>query len=471
MKLASLLFSLVTCLTFSQNKQLLFGFNEIPQSLILNPGAKADNDWFFGFPFLSHISTQFGLSGTSVYDIFADDGRDFNDKLRTAIYNMNSNDFFAVNQQLEIFSGGFAYGSSIEKDKYLSFGFYQETDVFIYFPKDFVILTYEGNANNINRVFDMSDLNVRGEMLSIFHVGFNKKVNKKFTYGFRGKIYSSVINFNSVNNNGTFSTVPANTNFYDHIFNLSLQLQTSGATTFLNDENSNFSEDVKTLKRRLLFGGNLGLGLDVGFTYQSTDQWTFDLSFQDIGFIRHSKDVENYELNGNYTFEGINSLFPEVTNGETANDYWQEISSNFVELFTLDTTKTKYTTWRPIKFNSSLKYAFEKKTSKECNCLPGDSGYLNAVGAHLFAVNRPKQLQLALTTFYYRRLFNNLTVKTTYTIDSFSYKNIGLGVSAQFKNVNFYILADNLLEFKNLAKAQSVSLQLGFNYIFKPNEN
>lgn len=103
--------------------------------------------------------------------------------------------------------------------------------------------------------------------------------------------------------------------------------------------------------------------------------------------------------------------------------------------------------------------------------MPGDSGYLNAVGAHLFAVNRPKQLQLALTTFYYRRLFNNLTVKTTYTIDSFSYKNIGLGVSAQFKNVNFYILADNLLEFKNLAKAQSVSLQLGFNYIFKPNEN
>ena len=247
---------------------------------------------------------------------------------------MNSNDFFAVNQQLEIFSGGFAYGSSIEKDKYLSFGFYQETDVFIYFPKDFVILAYEGNANNINRVFDMSDLNVRGEMLSVFHVGFNKKVNKKFTYGFRGKIYSSVINFNSVNNNGTFSTVPANTNFYDHIFNLSLQLQTSGATSFLNDENSNFSEDVKTLKKRLLFGGNLGLGLDVGFTYQSTDQWTFDLSIQDIGFIRHSKDVENYELNGNYTFEGINPLFPEVTNGETANDYWQEISSNFIELFT-----------------------------------------------------------------------------------------------------------------------------------------
>jgi len=89
----------------------------------------------------------------------------------------------------------------------------------------------------------------------------------------------------------------------------------------------------------------------------------------------------------------------------------------------------------------------------------------------LFSIVRPKQPQVALTAFFYKRLFDGLRAKATYTVDSFSYKNIGLGVSTHFKNVNFYILADNLLEFKNLAKAQSVSLQFGFNYIFKANEN
>jgi len=463
MKRVSLLFGMVVCLAFSQNKQILYGFNEIPQSLLLNPGAKVENDWFFGIPLLSQVSGQFGLSGITAYDIFADDGIDFNDKLRTAIYNMNSNDFFTVNQQLEIFSAGFAFGSSYDKNKYLSFGLYQETDVFIYFPKDYAVLAYEGNANNINRVFDLSDLNARGEMISVFHVGFNKRVNKKFTYGFRGKIYSNVFNFNSVNNTGTFTTVPSDTNFYDHIFNLNLELQTSGIVSFGNDSNT----DMKNIRKRILLGGNLGLGFDVGFTYQLNDQWTLEWSLQDIGFIRHSNDIENYELKGSYIFEGINPLIPEVEEGETADGYWQEISDNFTELFNIEKTQTKYTTWRPIKFNGLLKYEFGEDTSKECNCLQEDSDYLNNVGVHLFAVKRPKHLQTALTGFYYRRLFDGLRAKVTYTIDSYSFNNIGIGVSAHFGSVNFFVMADNLLKYQNVYDAKNLSLQFGFNYIFK----
>ncbi len=467
MKRVSLLFGMVACLAFSQNKQILYGFNEIPQSLLLNPGAKVENDWFFGVPLLSQVSGQFGLSGITAYDIFADDGIDFNDKLRTAIYNMNSNDFFTVNQQLEIFSAGFAFGSSYNKNKYLSFGMYQETDVFIYFPKDYAVLAYEGNANNINRVFDLSDLNAKGEMISVFHVGFNKRVNKKFTCGFRGKIYSNIFNFNSVNNSGTFTTVPSDTNFYDHIFNLNLELQTSGVVSFGNDSNT----DIKNIRKRILLGGNLGLGFDVGFTYQLKDQWTLEGSLQDIGFIRYSKDIENYELKGSYVFEGINPLIPEVSSGETAGDYWQEISDNFTELFTIEKTQTKYTTWRPIKFNGLLKYEFGEDTLKECNCLQVDSDFLNAIGAHLFAVKRPKHLQTALTGFYYRRLFDGLRAKVTYTIDSYSFSNIGIGISAHFGNVNFYAMADNLLKYQNIYDAKNLSLQFGFNYIFKANEN
>ena len=48
---------------------------------------------------------------------------------------------------------------------------------------------------------------------------------------------------------------------------------------------------------------------------------------------------------------------------------------------------------------------------------------------------------------------------------------LDLGMSAALGAVQFYIMADNLLDYQNLAKSQSVSLQLGFNYIFKNNEN
>lgn len=471
MKKICMLLVLMTSYAFSQNKQVLYGFNEIPQSLLLNPGAKVKNDWFIGMPLLSQVHTDVGMSGVSIYDVFADDGRDFNSKLRSAIYNMDSNDHFAINQQLEIFSGGFAFGTSYIKDQYLSFGLYQETDVFVYFPIDYAILAYEGNQNNINRNFDLSHLNVSGEILSVFHVGYNKKLNKKLTVGARGKIYSSIINFNSVKNKGTFVTVPGEENFYRHIFNLDLELQTSGAASLLDDDNSDFSEDINELKSRALFGGNMGLGFDIGFTYQPKDQWTIEASLQEIGFVGHSKDIENYKLDGNYEFEGINPVFAEIIDGQSAEEYWDEIADEFEALFTLDTTTAKYTTWRPIKFNAALTHSFGEKVNKGCNCLQSDSEYLNAIGVHLFSVNRPKLPQLALTAFYYKRLFDQLRLKATYTVDSYSFTNIGLGMSAHLGPVNFYVMADNLIEFQNLAKAQSVSLQLGFNYIFKQNEN
>ena len=465
-----MLFFFIACLSFSQNKQVLYGFSEIPQSLLLNPGTNVENDWYFGIPLLSNINTNIGFSGISVYDIFADDGTDFNSKLESAIYSLNSNDFFAINQQLEILSGGFIFGNVFKKDQYLSFGLYQETDVIIYFPEDYAILAFEGNQNNINRIFDLGHLNVSGEVISVFHVGLTKKLNNKLTIGVRGKIYSSLLNFSSVNNIGSFITTTGENNYYNHRFNLGLELKTSGAKTLLNSDSSNISDEIKEMRSNILFGSNLGLGLDFGLTYRPKEQWQIEASIQDIGFISHKKDIENYSLSGQYEYEGINPIFEGSEEGQSAEDYWNEIADEFEDLFTLDTTNTRYATSRPIKFNAALTYFFGKEISKECDCIKEDRGFINALGTHIFAVNRPKQPQIAFTTFYYRKLIDQIRLKATYTIDSYSYSNLGLGISAHLAGVNIYFIADNLLKFENLAKAQNVSLQLGLNYIFKPNE-
>ena len=126
MRKTSLLFSLITCLSFSQNKQILYGFSEIPQALLQNPGGIVKNDWYFGMPLLSHIYVNGGSSGVSVYDLFAKDGQDFNIKLQKAVNQLKQNDFFTLNQQLEVFSGGFAIGPSYNKNQYLSFGLYHK---------------------------------------------------------------------------------------------------------------------------------------------------------------------------------------------------------------------------------------------------------------------------------------------------------------------------------------------------------
>lgn len=464
----SVLLVLVTCLSFSQNKQVLYGFSEIPQALMLNPGGKIKNKGYFGFPLLSHIHLNAGTSGTTVYDLFADDGVNFNTKLQSAVNRMGPNDFFTFTQQLELFSGGFAFGAFKEKNEYLSFGLYQETDFVFYFPQDIAVLALEGNANNIGRFFQLNHVSSRGEVLSVFHLGYNKKVNKVFTYGVRGKIYSSIANFNSTKNNGGFVTQQGDNNFYTHIFNLDFALQTSGVDSMYESDSDFSGQDIV---KRTLLGGNLGLGFDMGFTYNLTKQWTLDASLLDVGFVRHNKDIKNFEIKGDYMFEGINPLFPETSEGQTAEDYWNEVGEAFEDLVDIDETTTKYTTWRPIKFNASINYAFGKQKFEDCDCSRSNDDYINAIGAQLYIINRPKQPQSALTAYYYRRLFKGLRAKATYTVDSYTFNNIGLGVSAHLGRLNFYVMADNFLSLKNIYNAQSASLQLGFNYIFNKNED
>ncbi|WP_204346328.1 DUF5723 family protein [Psychroserpens algicola] len=453
----------------SQNKELLYDFNDVPQALNQNPGALVTFDKHFGIPLLSQIHFNFGSSGVSAYDIFKDDGVSINTKISNVIMSLSNRDYVAFNQQLDIINGGWRK----DENTYFSYGIYEEADFISYIPKDIAVLLWEGNADYIGRSFSLGDVNFKGELLSVFHFGINKKLSKKLTVGARGKIYSSIANVNSTNNSGTFTTRLSSTgdNIYEHVFQfLDGTLQTSGIASLLEDDNSDFSKDIKTLRKRVLFGGNLGLGIDLGFTYQPEDQHVITGSLLDIGAVFHSKDVEMYHLNGSYTTEGIGLVFPQLINENGTTPYWENLEDEFNGSIKIDTLKSNYTTWRSTKFNASYRYNFGKTSGDDCDCYAGSKPYLNSVGLQVFSIFRPQQPQFAATAFYYRRLFDFLKLKATYTVDDFSYHNIGFGASMHFGNFNMYLMGNNLSELQNISRAQSVSLQFGMNLIFDSDE-
>ncbi len=457
----SLIIILFFCLFVkSQHRQLLYDFTEIPQSLLLNPGAEVQNDAFIGFPLLSNVYINAGSSGVTLFDLFADDGVSFNTKVENTISNLSRRDAFNVDQQLDILYGGFRSKNWQRTKNYYSFGVYQETSVFSYFPKDLAVLAYEGNPN-INRTFNLGDLNFKGEVITVFHFGINKKVNKKLTYGARAKLYSSILNVTSTRNSGVFYTVETGFNVYEHLVAVDAEVQTSGYKSLP-------WEDLKLrdFTKRALFSGNMGLGFDFGFTYRKSDQFSITGSVQDIGFIYHTKDLENYSLKGSYTLNGVDTLFPEVFIGENLNPYWQGLGDDVRESLPIDTISNRFVTWRPMRFNASAKYAFGRKYNKDCDCFNMETVYMNAVGLQGFSIWRPRGPHFAITAFYYRRLFDFLRTKTTFTVDKFSQTNIGFGLSAHLGNVNFYAMADNLLSLDNVIKANNLSVQFGFNYIF-----
>ncbi len=446
---------------FAQNKQILYNFTTIPQSLRTNPGSDIKYKWYFGVPLLSGISANVGSSGFAIHDLFAKDGVDFNDKLQNTISSSSRNDKVVLNEQIELFSGGFRVGRN-DKQTYVSFGMYQELDFLMFMPKDIAVLTLDGNKAHLGKVFDLGDLNMRAEMLSVFHVGYHTNINKKMIFGVTAKLYSSIYNASSNKNSGYFYTAPADENqLYDQVVYSNLLLNTSGFAKYDDDDydKNNINKDIL---KKTFFGGNLGLGLDVGFTYYPKDQIQITASILDIGFIKHTKEVESLRLKGSYEHVGIQ---PDFANGDSFSDLFQD----FQDAIPLDTLYNKYTTWRPVKINSSVQYSFVEERDEECICVRGigTTQYKNAVGAQVFAMTTSRDPFFALTAYYRRKILNSLQMKATYTLDSYSYKNIGLGLSSTTGLVNFYVLADNILEYQDVSKANSMSFQVGLNVVFR----
>lgn len=460
--IASLLVAF-TC--FSQNKEILYNFTPIPQASMVNPGADVSYKFYFGMPVLSGISANVGSSSFSAYDLFANNGVDFNDKVRNVINKSSKNDKVVTNQQLEIFSGGFRVGGK-ESRSYVSFGAYQEFDFFMYVPKDLALLALDGNKNYIGKAFDLSDLSLRTEVLSVFHVGFHSKLNDKVVVGGRAKIYSSGANAVSTHNSGYIYTGQAagTSNIYEQIIYSNLELKTSGLAPFTKDEyEGNIAEDIA---HNTFFNGSLGFGVDAGVTYYIKENVQFTASIIDLGFVKQSKNIETLTYKGTYEYKGANPDFLGSNDPENVFD-------EFDAAIPRDTLYNKYTTWRPTKIYSSIQYSFGKsRADEECNCRVPQSKerFKNDVGLQFFAMSAPREPIAALTLFYKRNIFEKLDFKATYTFDTFSNKNIGFGLSGTIGMVNIYALVNNVLEYKDISKANSTAFQLGINFVFQDKE-
>lgn len=452
-KIAIIFILLLSANISSQNKQVLYDFAGLPQTLLLNPGLETNYKYHIGVPLLSGFSSEFGSTGFKVSDIFAVDNRNINDKIASVLNKIDEKDNLKINTQIEILSLGYRY----DEKTYLSFGFYEELDGIGYLPKDVITLANEGNAAYLNRSFNLSQLLYKLDVLGVIHAGITRKVNNQLTIGGRFKIYSSALNVESTNNAGTYTTNQGENNIYvSRLDDINVNFKTSGLI-----ENGEYINDPSTFLKNTFLGGNLGLGLDFGLTYNVTKQLQISGSLLDIGFINHKKNIKNTLTNGSFTFEGIEFQY---NNSNT--NYWEELNDAFKEQIPSENNNDSYISWRPAKFNGAIKYSFGEKRSRYCYDNTYKDFYTDAFGAQLYSVFRPLNQQFALTGFYEKSFSNNLHAKLTYTVDDYSSHNIGIGISAQIWKVNFYGILDNITELSDISASNNVSLQFGFNLLF-----
>ncbi len=450
-----LLLLFVSLDTMTQNKQVLYGFAENPQTLLLNPGAETNYKFHVGIPFLSGLSGDVALKNFKLTDLFSEDGIDFNTKFFRLLNKLDVNDHLKLNLQMDVLNVGFR----VDDKTYISFGFYQELDVIGYWPKDVITFLNEGNAPYLNKSFDLSQIVYKADFVGALHVGVSRKVNPKLTLGGRFKLYSSALNLETQNNSGTVTTQRGSNNIYTHYLNtIDLNFLSAGLV-----EDDEYLENPTELITNSFLGGSLGIGLDFGMTYHISPRLEFTGSIIDFGYINYSKKVQNTTVKGSYTFEGVNFLFDPAS----PTNYWADLNADFEEKVPRGNNTNSYTSWRPTKLNAALKYSFgNQRRSKYCYDNTFKEFYTDAFGLQIHTIMRPLSPQYAITGFYEKTFTEKLHAKVTYTLDDYSFHNVGAGISTQIGNVSLFGMVDNIFAYHNLANASSVSFQMGLNLIF-----
>jgi len=440
--------------SFSQNKPVLYDFIEVPQVLMLNPGADVTYKWHVGVPAFSGISVTAGVKGFKVTDLFANDGIDINTKLEKLIFSRTPNDHVYINQQIELINAGIRLPN--DKD-YISFGFYEEFNLIAYYPKDLAIFGFEGNKE-IGRVFNAESFKFKTDLVGVLHIGIDRRFNEKFNAGARFKIYSSAAEVKSLHNSGLFFTTQGVDNIYRHTLqDINLSVQSAGLFN-----GTDFDEKFyKKLSNKLFLGSNLGVGFDFGLTYKPNEQVKVTASVQDLGFIKYSKMVTSISAKGSYVTEGVKLQTPIIS----GINYFQQIIDGVEQAIVRDTIFTSHVTFRTPKINASYAYSFGLPHSEECFKPLFDNPFRNQIGIQLYSIVLPKQPQVATTLFYYRRINKYLRTKLTYTVDSYSSSNVGLGLSAHIKHFNLYGSFNNLFS-TDFYNSNYNAFQFGMNFIY-----
>lgn len=405
----------------AQNRQITYGFNETPQTLMLNPGAVLSYDRYFGMPVFSNLFFQAGVSHPDINYNNLNEYSDTKDQLLAKIYEYyKDTDFFSFSQQWELFN----IGLRLKNDRFfLSFGIYQQLEGYTNKPEDILNLVY---PDEIEDEEDLLELNKHlGNLLGVFHIGVSVKVTEKLNVGARFKILSG------------------SSQFYYPFETLGNNVENS---SILEAFIPSVTESIKEIYPGLFFGdGNIGMGVDLGMTYLYSENVEINASLLDLDYVN---------------YKDYNPINPVLESGETIPEEYQMPAFS--------------TSRDPILFTSAKYKIFHPVYVNKWRSIYRDSRYVSAVenlltteiGIQTYTAFKPKTVDWAVTTFISHDFNPYISTKLTYTYDAYSPVNLGLGISTHYKIFNLFATADNLLNLFKIKESNYQSIQFGMNFVF-----
>ena len=435
-KLHLLVFLLVMSFThqvvFSQKNFTLYHLNQTSQANYLNPGFKNKNRVYVSLPIgMQTISLMH--SGFKLSDLIETRSQDdsLNLNISNAISKMAKTNYLNMEMSNELLGFGFRI-----KKNFFSFNATNRFQARFTYPKDLFTLAVQGNGKDfLGKRASFDGLGFDLMSYVEYGLGYNRDVNDKLTVGGRIKLLSGVANIQTVKSQLGITTDPTS---FDLTIDGGMRVNTANLdSTALNDP-SLIAQSAFSFK-------NLGLGLDLGASYQLLNKLQLNASLLDLGYIRWKTNVTNYVSSDvNYTFKGID------LNDTLASD---KLTDTIGKVFNQHQEHNAYTTKLHSKFYLGAKYEFNKYF------------YSSAL---LYNEIVAKKYTAGLSVAINARLRNWLYASLNYSAYGRSYNNVGFGFNIKGGPIQFYVMSDNILAFMNPENAKHVHASFGINIVVGP---
>lgn len=438
-----IILGLFTVKGFGQHYNTIYWLQGIPQASYSNPALMPQARSYVGMPGLSSIYAGAGHSGFAVRDLLRKDALDnFYWDFDNMLGKLKDKNKFAMDAQIDILGFGFRANRS-----YLSFNITEKVMTRFSYPKDLMILLFKGNDQFRvdGRAGDFSGLGIGFAHYREFGMSYAREFGEKFTAGIRLKALQGMAGMEFERSNINLVTDPEN---FDLLVNADLLVNISSPITFIPFDSIG-SIDYSEIDHfnYITNTGNIGGAIDIGLTYKATNHLTLAFSAIDLGVLNWKTGTENFAMNGEFEFEGLD-LAGIINNNNTATD---NLLDSIQDIFDIQESTRQFSTRLPAKFYLSAAYDLTPR--------------------HKIALLSKTELYLGTVypsfTFSYNfKPIHAFSMALSYSVIHNNFQNIGAGFNLNLGPLQLYVVSNNVFGVVQPHTAQAANLHLGLNWVF-----
>lgn len=435
-----LLFVSICLSANAQSNLTLYQSRLVPQSTMVNPGFIPKTKINIGLPIISGVSISFA-NAFSFDDVEAGI-TEFPNKL-------NPKNYFTLENSLDLLHVGLKI-----KQSYVSLSIQEKISAVYAYPRDLFRFAILGNGGELlGKRVDLDGFGINFNHYREYAISYARPITRKLTVGVRGKYLYGMENITTSNSKLGITTDDDPNKNYPIIIDGKIAIQTSGISAIFDNRTDDITKQFESTEGIINYTTglrNTGYGADFGINFEPTKRLSFSAAFNDIGSITwrdSTRSLKNDEVS--FSFEGID--FNEFFTGGSSDSAMAELQDSLNAAFELVETPEEYTTTLTPKVYAGVRFNLSKS---------------HAIGATTFFQFVPGAIRPAFSVSYELSARKWLGLTASYTAMSSSYANLGVGLVARVRAIQFYLLTDNAFVGIFPEGAKNTSLRFGFNAIF-----